>query len=471
MADAALYLRQSHDPTGREAAVNRQRQDCVSLADSRGWSIVAEFVDNDTSASARRRVGYEAMMTAAALGAFDVILVWHMDRLVRRLADLEPVLRTCQAQGIQIATVTGELDPSTDVGRLVARILSSVAQAEVDRKGARERRAWQQRAEAGHVKTVRRPFGYELDGHVVRREANAVRRAAAAALVGTSLAQICRDLDTRRIPTSTGRSWCPTSLKRMLLNPRYAGFATYHGKVVAVASWTPILSVDTHHELVRVLNDPARRLRHDAARKHLLSGILRCGRCGDTMRTVLAGRPGQRWLAYRCQRSHMYRLQAPVDAVVTNAILNRLTHLDIYALTDIAPVGLDEASAKTRQAMLGIRGQQNQLASLFAEGHINASQLQRASISLRRQFARLESVYAAQAGPVVIAAFLGERGPSPRRSTLERKWSALTLKQRREIIRTMAKITLSPIGPGHHFSPDQVEIKWRRLLPSRAAIT
>lgn len=62
-----------------------------------------ELVDNDTFATAKRRPAFEAMMRAAHGHGFDVIVGWHVDRLVRRLADLEPVLAACQAARTQIA--------------------------------------------------------------------------------------------------------------------------------------------------------------------------------------------------------------------------------------------------------------------------------------------------------------------------------------------------------------------------------
>ncbi len=49
---AVLYLRQSLDPSGAGAAVERQRIDCRALATGQGWTVIDEYVDNDTSATA-----------------------------------------------------------------------------------------------------------------------------------------------------------------------------------------------------------------------------------------------------------------------------------------------------------------------------------------------------------------------------------------------------------------------------------
>jgi predicted HD phosphohydrolase len=51
MIRAAIYARISYDPDARAVGVDRQREDCLRLAASRGWTVVAEYIDNNVSAS------------------------------------------------------------------------------------------------------------------------------------------------------------------------------------------------------------------------------------------------------------------------------------------------------------------------------------------------------------------------------------------------------------------------------------
>jgi DNA invertase Pin-like site-specific DNA recombinase len=46
MIRAASYARISYDPDARAVGVDRQREDCLRLAASRGWTVVAEYIDN-----------------------------------------------------------------------------------------------------------------------------------------------------------------------------------------------------------------------------------------------------------------------------------------------------------------------------------------------------------------------------------------------------------------------------------------
>jgi hypothetical protein len=54
MIRAAIYARISYDPDARAVGVDRQREDCLGLAASRGWTVVAEYIDNNVSASSTR---------------------------------------------------------------------------------------------------------------------------------------------------------------------------------------------------------------------------------------------------------------------------------------------------------------------------------------------------------------------------------------------------------------------------------
>jgi hypothetical protein len=48
---AAIYARISSDIAGTDAGVQRQVEDCRKFADSLGWPVAGEYVDNDISAT------------------------------------------------------------------------------------------------------------------------------------------------------------------------------------------------------------------------------------------------------------------------------------------------------------------------------------------------------------------------------------------------------------------------------------
>jgi site-specific DNA recombinase len=209
---AYVYTRQSKDAEGDRLAVTRQREACEKLAAARGWTVMVTdppLEDDDTSASgSRSRPQFEEAMRLVEAGQADVLVVYAADRLCRKLTDFERVIETCERAGCKLATVSGDLDLSTDQGRLVGRILASVARGEVERKSARQKLAAVQRSEIGKPPLGVRLTGYTSDGTVVESEAAIVRQIFGRFHAGASLREIVAWLKRMEVPTRGAAKGC-----------------------------------------------------------------------------------------------------------------------------------------------------------------------------------------------------------------------------------------------------------------------
>lgn len=447
-----IYARQSLDRTGAGAAVDRQVADCRRLAEARGWQVTEVISDNDISASnGKRRPGYERLLNLMLTGQIHAVVVWHVDRLTRRLVDLEQVITVCESTGVRLATVTGDLDLSTDTGRMVARILASVARGEVERKGARQRRANQQRADAGLMGWTRRPFGYDkVDGRIVRVEveAHALQDAARLVLAGSTLAAGVRMLDDHGLTTTIGKPWNVTSLRRALLSPRYAGRVTYNGADVAEGAWPVILDQGTQQRLAEVLRDPRRRLQRGTERKYLLSGLARCGRCGAVMFGSPTVQKGRRYDIYRCRSCYLTRRADLVDEVVERVLIGRLSQPDAAAL--LAPaVDLDALRAEAVE----LRNRRDALAGLLADGLLSREAVAEQAGRLTRRIGEIETRITAALGDSP-AARLAEA------DDVAEAWAALDVRARKDALNTLLTVTILPAGKGQRFDPATVRIDW-----------
>lgn len=104
---AALYLRVS---TGRQAdsdlSIPDQRHQAKGYCASRGWEIVADYVEPGASATDDRRPEFQRMIDAATTKppAFDVILVHSFSRFFRDQFQLEflrpPACQERRAAGV-----------------------------------------------------------------------------------------------------------------------------------------------------------------------------------------------------------------------------------------------------------------------------------------------------------------------------------------------------------------------------------
>ena len=161
---AAVYLRISRDRTGEGLGVGRQREDCLRLCADLGW--VAElYEENDTSAKADRPV-FRRMLKDIREGRIDAIVAWQPDRLYRGFTDLERLVEIIEKHEVVVRTIkAGDLNLDSAYGRMIARMLSVIAQGEGELKAERWKRSWRQGREHGEVaRTGSRLFGYTRGG-------------------------------------------------------------------------------------------------------------------------------------------------------------------------------------------------------------------------------------------------------------------------------------------------------------------
>ncbi|WP_211590676.1 recombinase family protein [Microbispora sp. H11081] len=176
------------------------------------------YSDNDVSAySGSPRPALQRLLGDIEAGTVDAIVCWHVDRLTRSPRELEDVIDLADRRGIELATVTGEIDLATPTGRLIARMIGAAARPEAEHKAERQKRQRRQNAEAGKVSGGgMRPDGYAEDRiTVIDEEADIIREATRRVLAGESLASVCKDFQRRDVKTPSGRHWIPTTLKSL----------------------------------------------------------------------------------------------------------------------------------------------------------------------------------------------------------------------------------------------------------------
>lgn len=207
----AIYARISLDRSGERLGVTRQVEECRAHAEQRGWTVIEKpYVDNDISAkSGKPRVQFERLLADIASGDVDGLVSVHLDRVLRRVVDLERILNALDSQPtpVQVSFVNaGDLDLTTASGRLLARILASVASAESEQKGERVRSARRQEALSGRAHTAL-GYGYNLDRSLNPYEVAVIKDVATRLLGGKSLYSIANSLNDDGVPTPGAATW------------------------------------------------------------------------------------------------------------------------------------------------------------------------------------------------------------------------------------------------------------------------
>lgn len=467
MTECAIYTRISNDPNAASddggLGVARQEQDCRELAERVGWTVAHVYTDNDVSAyNGKTRPEFEAMLDGLKRGQYDGLICWHTDRLYRSMKDLERVIEVCDAAEVPIRTVNGgDLDLGNATGKMLARILGSVARQESEHKAERQRRANVQRAEAGGWWSSHRVFGYNKDGTIREDEAVLIRQAAADALTGTSMRAIARRMNEQGSITSAGKPWNNVNLKRLLMNPRHAGLRVYNGKVVGPGDWQAIIDPDTHAGVVAVLSDPSRGpATVNYERKYIGSQRYICGRCGAKMHhTISTESKGKTFHRYACTAAaHLSRTQPELDAHVESvalAYLREAKNLHKILAAKTEKTGADPTEMRTRRAAL--IAQKDELATMFAEGVLDGPAVRRESARLAAKIGAIDAALADLARRSPLADLLAEGVDK-----LDERWAAASPDMRGKILDELFVVVVNPSAKGRYFKPECIDIRWHK---------
>lgn len=477
---AFMYARISQDREGAGLGVERQLEDQCALFERHGLRLAGVYVDNDISAySGKVRPDYRAMLEALSAGGAKAVTVWHTDRLHRSVRELLDYIVISEQRNLLTHSVrAGELNLSTPTGRATAITQTAWARQESEHKADRIRSARRQAADAGKWHGGARPFGFDADGQTIRPDEAAEILAASKAIVaGASLRSVVRGLNERGFLTTFGRKeWSPVAFKDVLLRPRNAGFAVYHGEIVSKAVWDPIVPEDTWRALVTTLTNPDRRHSNGNRVRWLGSGLYVCGVCElPELRVSHAG--NHRKPAYRCRardrghavdspKVHVVRAAEVLDDFVERVIVERLSRPDAVDLLQTPGTAVDTTELSAEATAL--RQRLDDLDDDLDDGKITRARWQRRNNRMRTRLdeiareieaaAQIDPLAGIVGAPDVAALWFGTR---------EDRSDGLDLGRRRAVLDALATVTVLKAGRGRreggdYFDPASVKIDPKR---------
>lgn len=437
----------------------------MALAERLGWDVVEVFEDNDISAySGQKRPGYQAMCKALEEGNAQALLIWHVDRLYRRPIELEGFIDLCETKRIEVSTVqSGDLDLSTASGRMVARMLVAAARHEVDHSIERMKAAKLQAALDGKFRGGPRGFGWNDDGVTHREaEAAALKSAMQRVLAGVSLRQIAREWNEAGLRTTrSDKEFNSRDVRRILLNPRNAGFTTHDGKLLLTGKWPEIIDEDTFTAVKDLLTDPARSEGVSFERKWMGTGVYLCGKCpADNPSHVVKGARAQRRsrAIYQCAaRAHLTRVAEDLDGYVEAVVLERLSRPDARIVLG-ADIPTDVDALKTRKA--AITAKMTSLMGMWQADELTDIQFREGNAKLKGDLKAVD-VEIAEARKQSVLANLVLAGDD-----LQAAWEECSADLKGKVVDALMKVTILPSSRGRkiggkYFDPNYIRIEWK----------
>ena len=325
---AVIYARYSTD-LQRSASIDDQVRLCRERIEHEHGAVVAVYADYAISGgSLRNRPRMQALLAEAKSGRFDCVIAEALDRMSRDQEDVAAIYKRLRHADVKLFTLAeGEISELHVglKGTMNALFLKDLASK--IRRGQRGRIA--NGFSAGGLS-----YGYsvarELDESgewtrgkraIKQDEANMVRRIFTEYAAGKSPRRIAADLNLDRIPSPRGGQWNASTINGhrgrrngILQNELYRGQVVYNRvrMVKDPETGKRISRLNPEKEWVRVeipelriVSDEAwekvqqtrRRYRDQPTQncrrpKRLLSGLLRCGKCGGAFTIVRPGKYG-----------------------------------------------------------------------------------------------------------------------------------------------------------------------------------
>lgn len=338
---AVVYVRQSTGTQVHEILESQRRQyELADLARTYGFRDVVT-IDEDLGRSASgsvQRPGFESLVTQVCEGLVGAVFCLEASRLARNGRDWHHLLELCGLVGARVVDSEGAYDPSHPNDRLLLGLKGTMSEFELTILRRRLTEALLSKARRGELR-IGVPVGYVwsremgLDMDPDRRVQEAIRLVFALfERLGSArrvLLHMHRDRilfprpqDPKRPGPWAWRLPCYRNVIAVLQNPFYAGAYAYgksqhrtrlverrlqrtYGHERPLTEWTVLLR-DHHAPYVswEAFERTQDRLARNAYRKPsgkpksgrggraLLSGLLRCRRCGRTLHVAYSGARG-----------------------------------------------------------------------------------------------------------------------------------------------------------------------------------
>lgn len=386
---AIIYARLSK--TDKNDTIPAQLDRCRTYCASASYDVIAELSEMDASASQYGKPRPEFTKALAMLrdGTAEALVAVNIDRLYRQPKELEELITLAESGNVTIVTLAGDYDLTTADGRMMARMLVTVAAKESDDKSRRITWKKEEQAAKGRWAGGVVPFGYTADkstaaGLVVNdEEAEIIRGWVQGIKAGQTLTELAEQMEASGIPTRKGGPWKIETIRSVLQNATIVGKRVHiparnskkpGAKTTYPALWDAIISDEDQIEVMRLLRFRGGKRTPETWRKYLLTGLLYCSACDLQMSsTRLHGNvPG-----YRCTNCFRQIRAEKTEAVVVAMAME--------AATQAKPI--KKATATATYDPAPDQKRLDDLGEMFADGMISRDEFVKMTEKVRQRLA------------------------------------------------------------------------------------
>ncbi|MCP9486396.1 MAG: recombinase family protein [Gaiellaceae bacterium MAG52_C11] len=373
MTRVCLYTRISTDEENQPTSLHSQRERLQAFCTAQEeWRVVSHQEDRATGTKLDRP-GLQAALELARNGVVDMLLVYRVDRLSRKVRQLAQLAEELDTYSVTLRSATEPFDTGSAAGRMMLQMLAVFAEFEhatiVDRVTAGiERRAKEGRWYAG-----RPPYGYSFSDSERRLVPDPVKAPVVRRIfqlytrdrLGTMA--IANQLSHEQAPAPAA-GWGHPGVHGIVSNPTYSGKIRWRDQLFN-GIHEPLIDELTFTRAQTILRERGEdsSLRRGNASDYLLSGVIRCGHCGKAYVGMSARGNGGRYEYYACTNRQKHGPKACRNdrlprKQLERAVLAQLAR--VYRDGDLVTDALAKAARDAEQARPEL---EQRVASIAAE--------------------------------------------------------------------------------------------------------
>lgn len=224
-----LYPRVSTEDQSRYGhSLDEQEDRLRKLCEFKGYKIYKVYREEGVSAKDTNRPRFQEMIEDMKSGKINKIIVYKLDRLTRSIRDLETICTMLEDYNCSLESVAEEINTETANGKFFIRMLTILAQLEIERTSERTRFGLIGAAKKGHL-SGKPPLGFTKENDskeliIDEVKADVVRRIFKLYLDGSSVCSICKLFNEEEV---LNRKWVTTTVDKILSNQLYIGNMEY----------------------------------------------------------------------------------------------------------------------------------------------------------------------------------------------------------------------------------------------------
>ena len=228
---AGLYIRVSTEDQAREGfSLPEQEKRLKTMCEYKGYEIYKLYKDAGISAkTGNTRPAFEELLQDIRDKKCNTIVVLKLDRLTRSVFDLEGIMNFLEENNAYLDCANEEINTTNSSGKMVARLLTTVSQNEIERTSERTKFGLSGAIKEGHI-PARAPLGYKhIDKKLVPDPLtkDIVIRIYNLYFEGKSYYNIATIFNQEQVLGKT--NWKDTGILRIIYNEVYKGDYV-HGK-------------------------------------------------------------------------------------------------------------------------------------------------------------------------------------------------------------------------------------------------